>query len=102
MNADGRLEPEGITGKTFKKVRHGYRAPPRARAAGDDPNRAAADPRPGRDEDLQRDLARLRHATGRRIPRRGGRRAATDAPGARRRRAVAVGPARRAAPGPRR
>jgi len=25
MNADGRLEPEGITGKTFKKVRHGYR-----------------------------------------------------------------------------
>jgi DivIVA domain-containing protein len=25
MNADGRLEPEGITGKAFKKVRHGYR-----------------------------------------------------------------------------
>jgi DivIVA domain-containing protein len=25
MNPDGRLEPEGIMGKTFKKVRHGYR-----------------------------------------------------------------------------
>jgi DivIVA domain-containing protein len=26
MNADGRLDPESITGKAFKKVRHGYRA----------------------------------------------------------------------------
>ena len=26
MNTDGRLSPEVITGKTFKRVRHGYRA----------------------------------------------------------------------------